>query len=327
MTPAGDVIPVTLVVGWIGGSAWQAALGMARKLPEAVLLHPFTSERSLRCEAYQLDEVVSFRSPGCACCAQRSDLIDRLSLLARRRRRPRHVVVAGLPGADAATAVLTLLGDSELARTCELNGVVACFEHGELGTGDNSSQTDLGAAMRAQSVQDSLLLADMVWVRMAAPGTPPPSVVTQARSLNPCTRVRCTPRPPPATQLAALHAWSPPAITRRLRHEDESGAGVTADPLTGSAVLKIDRPLIGDRVDQWISDLHGSAGLRLLRIEGELWIDGQPASVIVSGCRTTLTTTAGRPFHRTDRMRSRLRLCGHELDLRDLSATLEACAV
>ena len=59
MTPAGDVIPVTLVVGWIGGSAWQAALGMARKLPEAVLLHPFTSERSLRCEAYQLDEVVS----------------------------------------------------------------------------------------------------------------------------------------------------------------------------------------------------------------------------------------------------------------------------
>lgn len=323
-------VPVTIVHGWLDSGADRLAITLARGAgPAAVLVHHGFGDLGIPpdLEAVRVREQTGHRSPGCPCCAVRVDLLDGLGRLLRRRHPPRHVVVLELPGADPATSVVTILEDPDLQARAHLNAVVACLDGpttaARMATGDQDPWP-------SPTMLHTTVLADYVWIshgrqlthdgiRLAA---------SAVRRVNPLATVDAsTPRPGPILE---RDAWSPDAVGRRLDSlpsggHPAGGQAVGGPGWIGSTLLEVDGSLDSDRVEDWISALHGASGARLLRLEGVLALEGDGRRRHVIGCRTAFRQQPGPSWRVDEHRRSRLRIAGSGLDLRALHAELSDC--
>jgi G3E family GTPase len=327
-------IPVTVVHGWLDSGAGELAAGLAERAgPGVALVHPASTppEPASGVERVAVREQVGHRSPGCPCCALRVDLVDALGRLTRRRVPPARIVVVELPGADAATTVVTLLEDPALHRSLRLDGVVVCLDGPATATAVATHGTT--GAWPHDSLLDAVLLADHVWVggvdRLTHEGIR--SVALGVRGLNPLAPVDAT--APDHRTMLAIRAWSHAGVAARLdrmcalphpsaQHPDDGTGG---DGTTGSTLLEVDGALDPDRVEDWLDTLHGTVGARLLRIEGVLALDGEDRPRHVLGCRTAFSQQRGPRWRPGQARRSRLRLAGRSLDVGDLAVHLRAC--
>lgn len=320
-------VPVTVVHGWLDGAGDRLAAQLADLGgPGTALLHGrgFDQPLSGDVEVLRIKEQVAYRAPGCSCCTVRVDLVDDLGRLLRRRQRPDRVIVAEVPGADPATSVVSLLSDPALRDDCHLDGVLVGLDGPALATAIAERVDDPWAAA---SVLDATILADHVWIAGGRALTHRGVLLaaSAARSVNPLATVDSA--TPTDGRLLRLDAWSPTRLPARLRqlaraaHPSARGGGAVH---TGTVSLVVDGLLDGDRLEDWVHELHGTAGTRLLRIEGELAIAGEEHRQLVVGCRTTVRTSDGAAWG-DDLPCSRLRLAVRHLELGDLDEQLLDC--
>lgn len=323
-------VPVTIVHGWLDSDAGTLAVALAEAAgPGSVLLHHGFEDLLVPegLDAIRVREQIGHRSPGCPCCAVRVDLIDALGRVARRRVPPAHIVVVELPGADAATSVVTLLEDRELGALVHLSAVVACLDGPTTAT---RMATRPHHPWPDTTMLDAVLLADYVWISHARDLTHHGICLAAAavRNVNPVATVDAsTPRPEP---ILALGTWSPCRAAQRLDRlrtpaHPAGGRRVGGPDWVGSTVLEVQGDLDSDRVEGWIAALHGAAGARLLRLEGVLALEGEAHRRHVLGCRTAFRQEPGTIWGDREDRRSRLRIAGRALDLSELRSELHDC--
>jgi G3E family GTPase len=129
-------IPVTVVTGTFGSGKsttvrrlveLAASRGEEVAVVSASLNPPPYSGAQLVVAA---DEEVVERSPGCACCAVRHDLVRVLRNLGERRCRPTRIIVETSAVADIATLEQTLMGEPALRPLVALDGVITTVDAG-----------------------------------------------------------------------------------------------------------------------------------------------------------------------------------------------------
>ncbi|MGE3621973.1 MAG: GTP-binding protein [Acidimicrobiia bacterium] len=323
---------VTFVHGWLDGGAEQLGARLAAAAgPGTVVVHHGRSSLDVAptVEVVTTGEEVGARSEGCACCAQRVDLVEVLGRIARRRRPPAHVVVVELPGADPATAVVTMLDDPDLRRLTHLNAVALAIDGPAVSAvvGDGGTTDPWPMA----TVLEATVLADLVWIaggdRLTHQGVR--LAAAPVRRVNPEVSLDAS-SAPRLDHLLRARAWSPASARRRLDRCGPARRPVAAHPAgtaptTGATLLDVDGELDPDRLEAWIHVLHGAAGARLLRVDGVLALAGDEHRTHVVGCRASLHHEPGAPWAPGEARRSRLRLAGRDLDLGDLGAQLDAC--
>jgi len=321
---------VTFVHGWLDSGADELAVRLATSAaPDAVLVHPdqWAPSPPPGIEAVPTRETIGFRTAGCACCAQRVDLIDTLGRIARRRRPPSHIVVLELAGADPATPVVTVLDDPDLTRLVRLNAVVLALDGPATATAVGTNLSPFPS----EQLLEAAIMADAVWISRGRKLTPRgvQAVAAAVRGVNPLAPLDATSEPDLAHVLGSA-SWSPSSVPARLRHlRLPPECGTSPPPVdgarTGSMIFSVAGALDAERLDDWVHALHGAAGERLLRIEGVLSLAGQDRRLLVVGTRTAVRCEPGPPWRQDEPRVSWLRIAGRELELGDLGSTLLAC--
>jgi G3E family GTPase len=216
------------------------------------------------------------------------------------------------PDADVATAVQTLLGDSELRRHAVLDATVHLLDLEHL-------PDELAVPQPWALAEDrSLALADHIVVRgMGRLG--PERAAGLRRSLRRRGRGAMMAVTPPA----ALEALDSPRARWTLTGTHRSLTGHAAPTLAegGDRVRWMEATLLGrvdgDRLEDWLDELSRHAGSSLLRLEGRFAVEGETSPWVVLGVRTTIElgevgTEHGRP--RSSAASSTVRLVGEDLD-------------
>lgn len=305
-------VAVTFVTGGLD-SGWDDVIADVVQADESVcvLVPDFVPPRldGVRCAVLQVEPEVVELEPDCDCCAIRYDLISTLTRLSTRSRRPRHVVVRLAHDVDLATAIQTILGDSELRHRCVLDSVVHVL----------APTTPSIGAPEGRDVEQ-LALADHVLV--TSDGAAGVESAHALRASAPGATV--TGRSGAAVALNGRHAaWTLDGAERRLAR----GAGVhlAEGGLGDVRWLRVELPgaLDPDRLQDWLDDLHHESGARILKLEATFAVRGEPHSWVALGVRSTLELGDG---HRAARDRpSVLRLVGRGIDPVPLRERLLDC--
>lgn len=323
---------VTFVHGWTDSGADALARRLAASAGgEVVVVVPGGAPQPTFAgvETVTTHESIGFRTRGCACCAQRIDLVDTLGRIARRRRPPAHIVVLELPGTDPATPVVTLLDDPDLARLVRLDAVLLAID----GPATTTAATGTPSPWPSDRLADAAMLADAVWISRGALLTPHgiQRATDAIQGLNPLAWVDASTTPRLADALSHS-SWSPASTPSRLARLHTPFGAPGTHPAggrnrTGSMTFAVDGLLDPDRLEEWLHALHGAAGARLLRIEAVLALADRDGPLHLSGCRTAVRHDPGPPWVHGAPHHSRLRIAGRDLALDDLGASLLACRV
>lgn len=224
---------------------------------------------------------VASRTPGCACCAVRLDVVDAVSWLLRRREPPRRVLVAIGDDDDTVTAAHTVLSDSVLIRLARLDGVLVTVDAVQWATrirSDLPVDSALGL--------DRLAIADRILIRRSRDVTPTAlgevgHVVRSANRIAPVIApaiARCT-----TGDLLDIDAW------RGAPHVGPGPAEPSPllapdDPVT--VACRADGELDSERLDEWLDEVIATHASRLLRLQGAVAVPGQQARACFHGVRS-----------------------------------------
>jgi len=310
--PADRRLPVTLLTGDPGTEPARVAAQVLGADPDAVVVVAgFTPEELLGtgCQVIEIDPEVADLEEGCSCCRVRFDLITVLHRLAARRHRVRRVVVQLDSDADAATAVQTMLGDSELRRRCALDAVVHVVDVA-------ASLSMLPAGHHpTHSSAEALALADHV-VLNGASGLSAATMGEVRRSLRHRAPQAALATSPHAATLAIdspHRAWSLPATERRLLSAHDTHLAEGGNSVVRWMTLGLPGALDPDRLQDWIHDLNHESGPDLLKVEAVFAVDDEPTRWVALGVRSTLELADGTPWNGHARSSS-IRLVGRGLD-------------
>lgn len=325
-------VPVTVVCDWWGDGPSVVVGRLAAAVPGlAVLRSSFSSGMNelaaTGTEVVVVEAEVAYRAADCPCCAVRVDIVTALSVLARRRHPPRHIVVESLGDADAATIAQTLLDHPVLRSLVTLDGIVTVLD----GPRVAAATAGGGPTWPTPAALDQVLLADRIVVHGTDRLTERGLALAgwTARGVNPTAPIELDGGVVDATVLLGLRAWELARVPERLgrsrgvnHRPDRHPAGVTTTtrPLVLDAVGALDAEL----VQGWMENLHYHAGRRLLRLDAALSFDGDERTWLATGVRTTLVAGRGPAQPDGDRD-NRIRLVGHDLDADGLAAGLAAC--
>ncbi len=274
-----EQIPLTLAAG--GG-----------ELPALVaqLAHPATGAGLVASAAFVNTSVdtgvvveadIGSRTPGCACCEIRVDLLDGIARAVLRRSPPSRVVVALDGHDDAITAIHTILSDPTLARLVRLDAVLATVDAVQWATrlaAGGPVDTDVGL--------DRLAVADRILIARSRDVTPDAlgAIGHVLRSLNQTGPIIAPGIAPcPVDELIDVHAWHGAPTVGRAPDEPSPFLGADA-PVT--VVCHTDQALDADRVGEWLDGIIAGYATHLLRLQGAIAVPGQTARTCVQGVRS-----------------------------------------
>jgi G3E family GTPase len=320
-------IGVTVVCGpWFEGTA-----AIARRLAEAsptatVVRSAFAPEPdalgSIGATVIEAEPELAYRTPGCACCAARLDVVDIVGTLARRRHPPPHVVIEALPHDDPIAIAQTLLAEPGVRDRVALDALVVVVHGPTLAATVMAGREPWRGTYRdAVRVADRVVVGaveSLTWRGTNAAGW-------SARDANTLAGLTLgEDHFHPAAVLDA-RAWTPERLPDRLRPlPRHTAVGGRPAGGRGHVELELAGVLDQDRVEGWLHDLHARAATRLLRFDAILSLAGRPARWLATGTRTALRSGDGEPWGDHART-SRVRLIGDGLDRRELQAELAAC--
>jgi G3E family GTPase len=90
--------------------------------------------------------------------------------------------------------------------------------------------------------------------------------------------------------------------------------------------LRLDRPLDGNKVSRWLSDLLAAQGPDILRAKGIVEVKDEPRRLVFQAVHMILEGDFQRPWTADERRESRMVFIGRNLDAAKLRADFEACA-
>jgi len=255
---------------------------------------------------------VYYRSPGCACCAVRQDLVDAVMRSAQRAETPERLLVLVDPNqADLLTAISTLLSSFEIVRRASLDSVIVHVDAVEMAT-----RITTGSSPVDDELATALAIADRVGIVGLADVTP----TVGARIYQ---------------ELAARSGFAD-VIDRADRvfgrsDLEEAWHGAPrarslpslGPDLPSTTVLRVDRLLDAEAIDEWLDNLVASHASRLFRIQGALSVLGNSERTCCYGVRSFATSHSEREHLSRHSTESVLAICGVGLDAGDLAASFQ----
>jgi G3E family GTPase len=103
-------------------------------------------------------------------------------------------------------------------------------------------------------------------------------------------------------------------------HDHAHAAGIS------SVSLRLDRPLNGEKVSRWLSELLQVQGPDILRAKGILDVAGEDKRLVFQAVHMIMEGELQRPWREGEHRDSRLVFIGRNLDAAVLKAAFEACA-
>ena len=310
---ADRVVPVTVVTGGPEAAplVHRMRLAMAAD-PVGVLSGTGVAVAGNMHEWLRLQPVEGWRSPGCACCRVRLDLVEGLRLLVDRRVRPERVIVLLGPLDDLSTALQTLLSDPDLHRLVELDGVVATADAVAL-----STRVRLGLPFGGQSELERLAVADRVLIVRGDELVDEAlhSVMVRLRSVARFA-IAAVPSiwPLAVQQLVDLNAWhGAPGVQPLIVSEPIVVDDV--DHLPATVCCEVDGELDPDAVEEWLDEIVAVDASRILRLQGAVRVAGQEFRVCIRGVRS-FASSHSELMHPIDQRsnRSVVAIAGYGLD-------------
>ena len=343
--PLLEPIPLTVVAG--GAELSSLSTRLLGRRPDLALVAPadvpgVTTSMLPLGPAGRADRLVSRlvpvvpdvgdRSPGCPCCRLRLDLVDAVAVLARRRSRPAHILVAvphrpdDLAGSSVTTVAHTVLSDPDLRRWVRLDGVLATLDAVPAITRLRTGSTVLDElAVERLAIADRVLLARADQIDAAALG----ELRLVVRRLNRIAEVLAPAVDGVAVgQLLGIDAWHGAPTVAPGAPVDGPAAGARVVGAPDVVVIEQHGVLDPGGVEQWLGEVLTRHGPRLHRLQGALAVDGEPTRVCCHGVGS-YAMSHPEDEHRSGRRStsSLMVLIGRDLPADELTAGLRATAV
>ena len=298
MALAYDVIPVTLVTGFLGsGKSTLLADLLEGDAPRdcAVLVNEFGEVALDHLLVGAIDAQTVLLANGCLCCAMRGELKDALATLFSRRARSElppfsRVVIETSGLATPAPIIATLLGDPILRSHYVLAGTLSVVDACNF-----TWQREQHPEWLAQvSAADRLLITKADFVD----GARVEQLAGMLAALNPAAsvEVRRASANIDALRAALFEPGDVQNMIRRVGHAARVAAHVAApshplepyrhrEVLDASGIasfcLSFDEPIDWEVFTLWFTMLLNRHGDRILRVKGLLWLAGSERPAVL----------------------------------------------
>jgi G3E family GTPase len=343
--------PVTVLTGYLG--AGKTTL-LNRILTEdhgkkyAVIVNEF-GEIGIDNELIVgADEEVFEMNNGCVCCTVRGDLIRVVSGLMKRKGRFDAIIIETTGLADPGPVAQTFFVDDEVKAKAKLDSVTTVVDakHILLRLSDSKVVTEQ-IAFADQIVLNKADLVSEDDLRM---------IEARIRRMNPLAPIhRATRSNVPLDAILGRHGFDldrivelEPAFLNPAHgehghvhdehcghdhhdhhHHDHDEHGNTAarhdDDIKGVS-LRMDRPIDGQKVTQWLHDLLAAQGPDILRAKGIIDVKGDDKRLVFQAVHMILEGDLQRAWKADEERYSRMVFIGRNLDEAKLRAGFEATA-
>jgi G3E family GTPase len=254
---------------------------------------------------------VALLSNGCVCCSLGSDLERSVANMLRVRQntglRPPARIVLETSGLAKPSPILRSL--APLAPLGMRVGVVATFDctrGAKLGSFEEAAAQWAGAQTLVATKRDLATAAQLQALPRLAAGINPTAELIDTDNRRAVTR-------------AAFSLRTPASLARSLLHAEAVGL---RHPRIGVVLARLDAAVAWDALAEWLDNLAGLCGERVLRVKGLVQVTGSNRPLLVQSVGTTFS--APRPFAGPANNESFLVVIVRDLSIAELSAIAPA---
>ncbi len=349
-----DLTPVTVLTGYLG--AGKTTL-LNRILTEdhgkkyAVIVNEFGEIGIDNDLVVGSDEEVFEMNNGCVCCTVRGDLIRILQGLMKRKGRFDAIIIETTGLADPGPVAQTFFVDDDVKAKARLDSVTTVVDakHILLRLGDSREAVEQ-IAFADQIVLNKTDLVSDAELRM---------IENRLRRLNPLAPIHRAQRSNvPLDAILGRGGFDLDRIVKlepeflnpahgeeghvhdehceadhghdhhghdHHHHDHVNGHVHDLEDIKGVS-LRMDKPIDGRKITQWLNDLLAAQGPDILRAKGIIDVAGEDKRLVFQAVHMILEGDLQREWLPTDARHSRMVFIGRNLDEAALKAGFEACA-